>query len=43
MDPAKERDDVAPKQEDPWFVFLERDLPEDDSDDLTYEVRCCDC
>ncbi|TRZ12838.1 hypothetical protein HGM15179_014251 [Zosterops borbonicus] len=37
MDPAKERDDVAPKQEDPWLVFLERDLPEDDSDDLTYE------
>ncbi|XP_063260891.1 uncharacterized protein LOC134554280 [Prinia subflava] len=30
-------DDVAPKQQQTWLVFLEMDLPEDDSDDFTYE------
>ncbi|XP_039942882.1 uncharacterized protein LOC120763528 [Hirundo rustica] len=34
--PARERDDVAPEQQS-WLVFLEKDLPEDDSDDFTYE------
>ncbi|XP_066192148.1 uncharacterized protein [Sylvia atricapilla] len=42
MDPARERDDAAPEQQETWLVLLEKDLPEDDSD-FTYEVRCCDC
>ncbi|XP_066061740.1 uncharacterized protein [Chamaea fasciata] len=37
IDPARETDDVGPKQQETWHVFLEKDLPEDDSDDFTYE------
>lgn len=31
------------EQQEPWFVVLERDLPEDDPEDVSYEVRCCGC
>ncbi|XP_039552713.1 uncharacterized protein LOC120496384 isoform X1 [Passer montanus] len=33
----RKRDDVALEQQESWFVMLERDLPEDDSEDPTYE------
>ncbi|KFW86586.1 hypothetical protein N305_11888, partial [Manacus vitellinus] len=33
----RKRDDVALEEQESWFVVLERDLPEDDSEDLTYE------
>lgn len=32
---------MALEEQESWFVVLERDWPEEDSDDLTYEVRCC--
>ncbi|KAF4795569.1 hypothetical protein TURU_091995 [Turdus rufiventris] len=33
----RKRDDVALEEQESWFVVLERDWPEEDSDDLTYE------
>uniref|UniRef100_A0A803W8J0 Uncharacterized protein n=1 Tax=Ficedula albicollis TaxID=59894 RepID=A0A803W8J0_FICAL len=33
----RKRDDVALEQQESWLVVLERDWPEDDSEDLTYE------
>ncbi|XP_038019401.1 uncharacterized protein LOC119712370 [Motacilla alba alba] len=33
----RKRDDVALEQQESWFVVLERDLPEDDPEDLSYE------
>ncbi|GAB0200551.1 hypothetical protein GRJ2_002520600 [Grus japonensis] len=33
----RKRDDVSLEEQDSWLVILERDLPEDDSEDLTYE------
>ncbi|KFP20446.1 hypothetical protein Z169_10176, partial [Egretta garzetta] len=33
----RKRDDVALEEQESWLVVLERDLPENDSDDLTYE------
>ncbi|XP_053821834.1 uncharacterized protein LOC128800572 [Vidua chalybeata] len=33
----RKRDDVALEQQESWFVVLERDLPEDDSEDVSYE------
>ncbi|XP_032567591.1 uncharacterized protein LOC116798987 [Chiroxiphia lanceolata] len=33
----RKRDDVALEEQESWFVVLEKDLPEDDSEDLTYE------
>ncbi|KAM7025696.1 uncharacterized protein M8220_016519 [Acridotheres tristis] len=33
----RKRDDVALEQQESWFVVLERDWPEEDSEDLTYE------
>ncbi|KFP27778.1 hypothetical protein N325_09868, partial [Colius striatus] len=33
----RKRDDVALEEQESWLVFLERDLPEDESDDLTYK------
>ncbi|KFP89640.1 hypothetical protein N311_12104, partial [Apaloderma vittatum] len=29
--------DVALEEQDSWLTLLERDLPEDDSEDLTYK------
>lgn len=39
----RKRDDVALEKQESWLVVLERDFPEDDSEDLTYEVRGCGC
>ncbi|KAL2295006.1 hypothetical protein Nmel_018150 [Mimus melanotis] len=33
----RKRDDVALEQQESWFVVLERDWPEEDSEDPTYE------
>ncbi|KFU92518.1 hypothetical protein M959_10019, partial [Chaetura pelagica] len=33
----RKRDDVALEEQESWLVVLERDLPEEDSEDLTYE------
>ncbi|XP_010114165.1 PREDICTED: uncharacterized protein LOC104476154, partial [Chlamydotis macqueenii] len=33
----RKRDDVALEEQESWLVVLERDLPEDDSEDVTYE------
>ncbi|KAJ7422545.1 hypothetical protein WISP_37416 [Willisornis vidua] len=33
----RKRDDVALEEQESWFEVLERDLPEDDSGDSTYE------
>ncbi|XP_050766629.1 uncharacterized protein LOC127025613 [Gymnogyps californianus] len=33
----RKRDDVALEEQESWLVVLERDLPEDDSEDITYE------
>ncbi|CAN8201566.1 unnamed protein product [Coccothraustes coccothraustes] len=33
----RKRDDVALEQQESWFVVLERDFPEDDPEDLSYE------
>ncbi|XP_053906015.1 uncharacterized protein LOC128849239 isoform X2 [Cuculus canorus] len=33
----RKRDDVALEEQESWLVLLERDLPEDDSEDSTYE------
>ncbi|XP_015507052.1 uncharacterized protein LOC107215424 [Parus major] len=33
----RKRDDVALEEQESWFMVLERDLPEDDSEDPTYE------
>ncbi|KFV48847.1 hypothetical protein N328_01216, partial [Gavia stellata] len=33
----RKRDDVALEEQESWFVVLERDLPEDDSEDIPYE------
>ncbi|KAK4808028.1 hypothetical protein QYF61_017048 [Mycteria americana] len=32
----RKRDDVALEEQESWLVILERDLPEDDSEDITY-------
>ncbi|OWK56322.1 hypothetical protein RLOC_00006616, partial [Lonchura striata] len=32
----RKRDDVDLEQQEPWFVVLERDLPEDDPEDVSY-------
>lgn len=36
----RKRDDVALEEQVSWVVVLERDLPEDDPEDVTYEVWC---
>ncbi|KFO09123.1 hypothetical protein N312_13434, partial [Balearica regulorum gibbericeps] len=33
----RKRDDVSLEEQESWLVILEKDLPEDDSEDLTYE------
>ncbi|XP_040983753.1 uncharacterized protein LOC121233699 [Aquila chrysaetos chrysaetos] len=33
----RKRDDVALEEQESWLVVLERDLPEDDPEDMTYE------
>ncbi|XP_009327353.1 PREDICTED: uncharacterized protein LOC103921160 [Pygoscelis adeliae] len=33
----RKRDDVALEEQESWLVVLERDLPEDDSEDITYQ------
>nr|XP_041566925.1 uncharacterized protein LOC115490886 [Taeniopygia guttata] len=33
----RKRDDVDLEQQEPWFVVLKRDLPEDDPEDVSYE------
>ncbi|KFV74084.1 hypothetical protein N308_15659, partial [Struthio camelus australis] len=33
----RKRDDVALEEQESWVVVLEKDLPEDDSEDVTYE------
>ncbi|KFV18491.1 hypothetical protein N340_03200, partial [Tauraco erythrolophus] len=33
----RKRDEAALEELESWLVALERDLPEDDSEDLTYE------
>ncbi|POI30383.1 hypothetical protein CIB84_005867 [Bambusicola thoracicus] len=34
----RKRDDVALEEQESWVVVLEKDLPEDDPEDLSYEV-----
>ncbi|KFZ54319.1 hypothetical protein N321_05285, partial [Antrostomus carolinensis] len=33
----RKRDDIALEEHESWLVVLERELPEDDCEDLTYE------